>query len=80
MDQEYEKELEEIVNGMKCPRDFKCYKSGFDALCKARYFGLDSFLLCEEEDSTACKFTFRLGRTFYCQCPLRKYIAKRLKK
>jgi hypothetical protein len=79
-DKETKTEIEEIIGGMQCPKDFKCYSSGLEDLCKAQYFGLESFLVCGEEDPTACKFALSLGKTFYCQCPLRKYLSRKLKK
>jgi hypothetical protein len=28
------KKIEEIMDGMKCPKDFRCAESGFERLCK----------------------------------------------
>ena len=80
MEQELEKELEEIIGGFTCPKDFKCYKSGLENLCKARDIGLDTFLECLEEPPQKCLFTISHGGAYYCECPLRVYIAKKLKK
>lgn len=81
MEQDYEREIEEIIDVMKCPKDFKCYKSGFEYLCKAEDIGLKSFLVCLEENPEGCKFSMRFGYSrFFCQCPLRLYIAKKLKR
>jgi hypothetical protein len=80
MNQEYEKRLEEIIGVLECPKDFKCYKSGFEVLCQARDIGSESFLECLEEDPEGCKFSFAFfGYAHLCQCPLRVYIAKKLK-
>lgn len=35
MDEESKKEIEQIIGEMKCPEDFKCYRSGFEHICKA---------------------------------------------
>jgi hypothetical protein len=80
MDQEYKKELEEIIDDLQCPKDFKCYKSGFETLCKAEDIGLESYLVCWEEDIRDCKFSFPFGDDCFCKCPLRIYIAKELNK
>jgi hypothetical protein len=80
MEQNHKKEIKEIIGQMKCPRDFRCYKSGFEALCKARNIGIEPFLECLEETPQECKFSLFLGRLYLCQCPLRAYIANRLKK
>ncbi len=80
MNQEYLKEIEEIINGMKCPKDFKCCKPGVDTLCKAEDIGLESYLRCLEEDARDCKFSFPFGDAYFCKCPLRIYIANELEK
>jgi hypothetical protein len=79
-DEELEKEIAEIIGGLKCPKDFKCYRSGFENLCKAEDLGMDSFLVCLEETPSDCPFAFDFGSACFCQCPLRVYIAKKLKK
>ncbi len=78
MEGDYKKEIEKIISQFKCPKDFKCYKSGFDVLCKAKEIGLKSFLYCLEENPADCPFSRTFGRSYFCQCPLRIYIAKKL--
>ena len=80
MDEGYKKEIEKIIGGMKCPKDFKCCKPGFDVVCKAKDIGLETFLECLEEDPRSCQFSVPFGEGYFCQCPLRVYIAKKLKK
>ncbi len=80
MEQDYRKELEAIINGMTCPKDFKCYQAGLEKLCKAKDIGLQSFLECLEEYPRDCKFSLMFGDSFFCNCPLRVYIGKNLKK
>jgi len=79
MDQDFKEDIEEIVCGMKCPKDFKCHKSGFDNLCKAIDIGEKSFLICLEKKPLACKF-ISVKRGYVCECPLRIFIAKKLGK
>jgi len=81
MEQNNEKELQEIIGGIICAKDFKCYKSGFDDLCKAQDVGLESYLVCLEERPLECKFSVGFfGERYYCECPLRVYISKKFKK
>jgi hypothetical protein len=80
VEQDLEKELRAIINSFTCPKDFKCYRSGFEALCKARDVGLETFIECFEDDPFDCPFSMRLHGVHYCKCPLRVYIAKKLKK
>jgi hypothetical protein len=97
MEKEVKKKIEEMLVGMNCPKDFKCTQGGFERLCKAREFGIESHLecleedpsecpfafsfgYCLEEDPSECPFAFSFGYRHMCQCPLRVYIAKKLKK
>ncbi len=75
-----DKEIEEIIGQMKCPKDFICYGSGFEVLYKARDMGIESFLECLEKNPIQCRFSLSFAYTYFCQCPLRIYIGKKLKK
>jgi len=77
--EEDRRKIEEIVAGMKCPRNFRCAESGFEAVCKAKDFGIESFLECFEPDPSDCPFAFPFGNRYFCHCPLRVYLAKRLR-
>jgi len=72
--------IEEMIVGLQCPKHFSCYTSHFKNLCKARDVGLESFVVCLMNDPLACKFSLQFGDVFFCQCKLRVYIAKNLKK
>jgi hypothetical protein len=74
------KELQEIVSELSCPKDFQCYKSGFEVLCKAGDVGLETFVECLEEYPEKCSFSLSLAGLHYCKCSLRVYIVKKLKK
>ena len=74
------KKIEEIIGKMSCPKAFKCAESGFETLCKARDFGVDSYLDCLEEKRDKCPFALPFGEGFLCQCPLRVFLAKKLDK
>jgi hypothetical protein len=74
------KEIGKIIDGLKCPKDFTCYKSGFQNLCRAKDMELEHFLVCLNRNLKECKFSLYLGGALLCQCPLRIYIAKKLKK
>ena len=80
MKDEDRKRIEEIMGGMRCPKDFKCVNSGFEEMCKARDFGLEKFLDCLEADPGECSFALPFGHSHFCQCPLRVYIFKKLGK
>lgn len=79
MSQDFEEDIAKIICGMKCPKDFKCYKSGFENLCKAKDVGAESFLICLDEKALTCKF-ISVKRGYVCECPLRIYISKKFGK
>ncbi len=77
MKEEDKKNIEEIISGLKCEKNFKCADTGFEFLCKAKDFGVDNFLECLESDPQECNFNLY---GYLCQCPIRVYLAKKLKK
>lgn len=77
MEDNDKEKIEKIISGFKCPKDFKCYRSGFDNLCKAKDIGL---ILCLEKDPQSCAFALSFRDEHFCKCPLRIYIIKTLKK
>jgi hypothetical protein len=48
VDDETEKEIEEIITQLTCDKDFICYESGFDVLCKAINIPSESYFACME--------------------------------
>ena len=81
MEQEVEREIEQIMAGMECAKDFECYRSGFERLCKARDGGLKEHLWCMEEGvSRRCSYSLSFGKGMLCKCPLRVYLAKKFGK
>jgi len=74
------KDIEEIIDGLKCPKDFVCQKSEFKRLGRAKDVGLESFIACLENKVLECKFSIQFGGLIFCHCPLRVYIAKNLHK
>ncbi len=80
MKKKHKGELRQILNGLKCSKDFLCYTSGLEKLCRATDIGLEKSLVCLESNPQDCKFSVRYGGSFFCQCPLRVYIAKKLQK
>ena len=80
MESSVQEDIEEIIDGLQCPKEFSCYTSGFKNLCKARDIGLESFVACLMKDPLACKFSLQFGGLSFCQCRLRVYIAKKSRK
>ena len=80
MKQDNSGQIEKIINEMECPKDFTCYKSGFNNLCRAKDIGLESFIECLEENPNGCTFSLSFGYSHLCTCPLRIYILRNIKK
>jgi hypothetical protein len=74
--QEHKARIEEIIRGMECPRDFKCYKSGFEDIPKAEIFNEGELVECLEKNSPPCILSFGFGFGRFCKCHLRRYIAQ----
>ena len=83
MKEEDRKKIQEIIDGMQCPKDFRCAEGGFENLCRAKDFGDEQRLHCLERASESCSFavSYELGiKIRFCECPLRVYLAKNLYK
>jgi len=81
--QEYQQqtaEIEQIIGSMKCAKNFECFKSGFQTLCKVKNIGNGKIIECSPENHHSCEFRFSFTRKTFCKCPLRYYIAKNLNK
>jgi hypothetical protein len=79
MKEDHEKQLKEMMVGLECPKDFDCYKQGFENLCLAEDVGLENCIECLE--AHPCSFSSPhgpYGAMFYCSCPLRVYVCKNL--
>jgi hypothetical protein len=72
------KDIEEIIGGMVCPKQFRCASSGFERVCKAEDIGLEAHLRCREPSGSRCCFAFSYEGARYCECPLRVYLSKTL--
>ena len=76
--QEQKRQIEEIIETMKCSKDFKCYKSDFENICKAKDGGLEGYVDCLEKAHEYCEYKLSFGSGILCRCPLRVYLAKNL--
>ena len=75
-----EKEVQEIMSDLMCPKSFICYKSGFERLCQAKDVGLKDYLACLEENPSLCPFSVSFGSLYICHCALRVFAFKKLGK
>ena len=80
MKQALEKEVQKIMVDVECPKDFICYKSGFETLGKVKDVGLKGHVQCLEEKSSDCPFSVSFLSPNFCRCPVRIHIAENLGK
>ena len=75
---EISEKIREIMGEMLCPANFKCVELGFEELCKSKDIGVDDVLVCLESDSLDCRFSVPFGSEYFCTCPLRIFVARKL--
>ena len=80
MKEEDRKKIEQLMEGIQCPKDFKCAESGFEQLCMAKDFGHENYLECLEKNPSSCIYALTLRDVNLCESSLRMYLAKKLKK
>jgi hypothetical protein len=80
MRKSHKKQITEILDGLRCPKHYTCYTSGTEELCRAEDIGLESFLVCLEKNPRDCTFSVGFGDIYFCQCPLRVYLARKVTK
>jgi hypothetical protein len=78
MEKTYVQRMEQLIGSF--PEGSKCHKLGVENLCKARDIGMESFVLCLEEEPFECISSVFFAHSWYCSCPPRVHIAKELKK
>jgi len=70
---EHIEQIEQITKSMKCSKDFECYKSGFEKLCKIKNIGDGKVIECSPENRGQCEYRFRFMGKDLCKCQLRHY-------
>ena len=78
--QEHKNKMEAIIEEMKrddsnCLRDFQCYMSSLEVLCKIKGIGVFDMIRCASKDARCCGLSFTVGGEGFCKCPLRRYIS-----
>ena len=65
-------QIKEIMRRMDCPKDFRCYKTGFSHLPEVEHVG--GLLECFEGNAKDCPYAFSFGLGYFCRCQLNRYI------
>jgi hypothetical protein len=80
MKDEDRKKIKKIMAGIQCKKNFACVENGFKNLCKAEDTGIEKVIRCLDEKPSACSFALPFGTVHFCQCQLRIYLSRKLKK
>jgi len=80
MDEKTRQRIRELIGYLRCEKGFVCAESGLAELCKARDCGLDNYLECCEERPADCQFALAFGLSHLCQCPVRVYLSKKIRR
>ncbi len=70
--------IKELLGEIDCPTGFKCAASGFRYICKAKTGDSECEIRCLEENPEKCVFAKPDEGGFECECPLRRYICRKL--
>jgi hypothetical protein len=78
--QEHKNRMETIIAEMKrdnvnCLKDFECYKSSLEKLCKVNGIGAFDMIQCLNKYKGCCGLSFSIRGESFCKCPLRRYIS-----
>lgn len=81
MKQQINTEIEKIRGKLECLKNFRCIAADMNLFCEARDVGIESMLECLDENPDECQFSFAFyGYAYLCQCPIRVYLAKEMRK
>jgi hypothetical protein len=78
MDEKQKNEIEEIMAKKSCSKDFGCFKDGFEKLCRARW--MVNYTECLDAAPCSYKCGVLFGSGYVCQCELRQYVVKNLRR
>ena len=73
-------EIDQLIGTFECSKDYSCYKLNFEELCEAVIFGDGVMIECVDKQASDCQFSSPFGEGYFCSCPIRAYVAKKLKK
>ena len=79
MEEDQKKHIEEVLGGMRCPKDSPCYSAGFELVCRSKDAKIEGYFDCLAENPRECSFSTSVSQDRLCRCPLRIYLAENLK-
>ncbi len=76
MDEKKLRRIEEIMERIDCPHDFRCYVEGVERGGGVGALTDDGFIECLEERPWECEFSMPFKNAYLCQCGVRLKIAE----
>jgi len=76
MEPSLDSRLKKLKDNTHCTKNFRCFESGFKEICNAEDIILSAFVACKDLNPAFCKFSLFLGTSYYCNCPVRIFLAK----
>jgi hypothetical protein len=72
----YRRAIENIMQGMECPKAFACCQPGSEQPYAVRVLAGGKLLECLADTPPACKFAVDFGLGRFCECPLRAFLLR----
>ena len=69
MQKKYKEKLKQVLDKTACDKEYRCYKSGPEPLCKPKDMLLEGFIEVDK-GSTICDYLKNYGGRYFCKCPL----------
>jgi hypothetical protein len=76
VDKRQERRIEEIMERIDCPHDFRCYGKGVERDRGVGARNADGFIECLEERPWECESSMPFKNAYLCQCGVRLKIAE----
>ena len=79
--EENRREIERVIaETVLCKRDLACYNSNFQDVAKGTVINGGQAVECLEKGAKTCNYSIPFGLSYFCNCPMRQYIAQKLNK
>jgi hypothetical protein len=73
MEKMYNEELKEVLDNTACDKEYRCFKSGPEPLCKSKDIMLEG-LVEVEKGCSSCNYQLLYGGKYFCKCPLHVHL------
>ena len=75
VDKRHKRQIRKLMDHVQCTNGFRCAKSEFKDLCRAKDIsGSGEHLMCMEDPGAPCGFQIPHGHGTLCHCQVRFYL------